>query len=92
MKILVFADVHYYGGNMETAIFSRTKKLVQYALPMLDALREKVCAACAPDICVNLGDIIHHSGYPEPRRRCAGSCHDGGKAAGVSLSVLFASG
>jgi 3',5'-cyclic AMP phosphodiesterase CpdA len=58
MKILVFADVHYYGGNMETAIFSKTKKLVQYALPMLDTLREKVCAACAPDICVNLGDII----------------------------------
>ena len=58
MRILIFADVHYYGGDMQTAIFSTTKKLVRYALPMLDTLRETVCTEFSPDICVNLGDII----------------------------------
>ncbi len=57
MKILLFSDTHYYGGDMETAIFSKTKKLVEYALPMLDALQEK-CAEYAPDLCLHLGDLI----------------------------------
>ena len=26
MKILVFADVHYYSGDMETAIFKKNKE------------------------------------------------------------------
>lgn len=58
MKLTVFADVHYFGGDLETAIFSRTKKLVQYALPLLDALAERVNREYHPDLCVNLGDII----------------------------------
>ena len=57
MKLLLFSDVHYYGGDMETAIFSKTKKLVQYALPMVDALRE-TCAELHPDLCLHLGDLI----------------------------------
>ena len=58
MKLLIFADVHYYGGDMETAIFSKTKKLVQYALPLLDALADRMSREYHPDLCVNLGDII----------------------------------
>lgn len=33
MRILVFADVHYFGDDLETAIFSRTKKLVENGIP-----------------------------------------------------------
>ena len=40
MKLLVFSDLHYFAGDMETAIFNTKKKLVRYALPMLDRLTE----------------------------------------------------
>ena len=36
MKILVFADLHYFGGTVKT--FNTERKLVQFALPMLKAL------------------------------------------------------
>ena len=35
MKLLIFADLHYFGGDISTAIFNTEKKQVQYALPML---------------------------------------------------------
>lgn len=59
MKILVFSDLHYFGGDAEK--FHSDRKLVQYALPMLDAFigvaeDEKVSLA------VNLGDIIQDTG------------------------------
>jgi len=55
MKILVFTDLHYFGGDMIR--FDSTKKLVQYAEPYLDrfiriAKQEEIAFA------VNLGDII----------------------------------
>ena len=58
MKILVFSDLHYYAGDMETAIFNKKRKLVRYALPMLDRLTEVANEEYLPDIVVNLGDII----------------------------------
>ncbi len=58
MKIIVFADVHYFAGDIETAIFNTDKKLVRYALPMLDKLTEKINNEHMADLAVNLGDII----------------------------------
>ena len=57
MKVIVFADLHYFAGDLETAIFNTKKKLVRYALPFFD----KLCARagdCHADLCVNLGDSI----------------------------------
>lgn len=58
MKIVVFADVHYFGGDMEKARFNTQKKLVKYAIPLLDKLTETVNADDTVGACVNLGDII----------------------------------
>ncbi len=58
MKLIVFSDLHYYGGDRETAIFGKTKKLTQYALPMLEQLIEKVNLEYRPDAVINLGDSI----------------------------------
>lgn len=58
MKIIVFSDLHYFAGDMESAIFNTKKKLVKYALPMLDKLTEKINSEYKADITVNLGDII----------------------------------
>ena len=58
MKIIVFADVHYFAGELESAIFNKKKKLVQYSLPMLDRLTEKINGEYNAAFAVNLGDII----------------------------------
>lgn len=55
MKILVFTDLHYYGGDNPQ--FNTSKKLVKYALPMLDELM-KIAESENVDFVVNLGDII----------------------------------
>lgn len=62
MKILVFADLHYYGGDVKN--FNSERKLVEFAVPILNELiqtaqREQVCAV------VNLGDIIQDAGNKE---------------------------
>ena len=58
MKIIIFADVHYFAGDLETAIFNKKNKLVRYAIPLLDILSEKARDEHGADMCVNLGDII----------------------------------
>lgn len=58
MKILLFSDLHCFSGDLETSIFNRNKKLVQYALPMLERLIEIANEEYRPDLCVNLGDLI----------------------------------
>lgn len=58
MKIIAFADVHYFAGDLESAIFNTKRKLVSYALPMLDRITEKINNEYKPDLAVNLGDII----------------------------------
>jgi len=57
MKIVVFADVHYFGGDLETALFNKNKKLVQYAVPLLEKLAG-VINTTDVHVAVNLGDII----------------------------------
>ena len=54
MKLLIFGDLHYFGGDISTARFDPEKKQVRYALPML----EHVMKTCDADVCVNLGDLI----------------------------------
>ncbi len=54
MKLLIFGDLHYFGGDISTARFDPEKKQVRYALPML----EHVMKACDANVCVNLGDLI----------------------------------
>ena len=58
MKIIVFADLHYFAGDIERAIFNTKKKLVRYALPMLDALSERIKKEHKARFAVNLGDLI----------------------------------
>ena len=58
MKLIAYSDLHHYSGDRETAIFNKTQKLTQYALPMLDELIEKSNNVYKPDAIVNLGDSI----------------------------------
>ena len=58
MKIMLFSDLHYFAGDMETAIFNTKRKLVKYALPMLDRFTEMVNEEYKADFAVNLGDTI----------------------------------
>ena len=59
MKILVFSDLHYFGGDAEN--FHSDRKLVQYALPMLEALIG-VAKEEGVSLAVNLGDLIQDTG------------------------------
>ena len=58
MKIIAFGDLHYFAGDIESAVFNRQTKLVQYAVPMLEALTEKNRREHKADLAVNLGDLI----------------------------------
>ena len=58
MKLIVYADLHHYSGNRETAVFNKTQKLTQYAMPMMDELIDKVNNQFRPDAVINLGDSI----------------------------------
>ncbi len=58
MKLIIFSDLHYYGGDRATAIFGKSKKLTQYAPAMLEQLIAKVNNEYKPDAVVNLGDSI----------------------------------
>ena len=60
MKAIVFADLHYYGGDLDTAIFNKRQKLVSYSLPFFDKICERAESFCA-DACINLGDSIQDS-------------------------------
>jgi len=55
MKILIFADLHHYGGDEGS--YTSERKLVQFAVPMLDRLIETASSEKV-DAVVNLGDII----------------------------------
>ena len=61
MKLIIFTDLHYYGGDRATAIFGKTKKLTQYSIPMLEQLVQKVNKEYYPDAVINLGDSIQDS-------------------------------
>lgn len=66
MKLIIFTDLHYYGGDRATAIFGKTKKLTQYSVPMLEQLIQKVNNEYHPDAVINLGDSIQDSNTYEP--------------------------
>jgi alkaline phosphatase len=55
MKVLVFTDLHYYGGSQAYCISK--KKLVQFAEPMLDEFK-RISKEEKVDFVINLGDII----------------------------------
>lgn len=65
MKLILFTDLHHYHGDRETAIFGKSKKLTQYALPMLEQLIEKVNNEYKPDAVINLGDSIQDANDQE---------------------------
>ncbi len=66
MKLIIFTDLHYYGGDRATAIFGKTKKLTQYSIPMLEQLIQKVNNEYHPDAVINLGDSIQDSNTHDP--------------------------
>ena len=55
MKILIFSDLHYFGGTEK--VFNAKKKLVEYAEPMLKEI-SRIATYEKVDFVVNLGDII----------------------------------
>ena len=55
MKILVFTDIHYFGGKEK--LFNTKRKLVEFAEPMLDALKD-LSQKEEVSFAVNLGDLI----------------------------------
>ena len=55
MKLLVFTDLHYFGGKEK--LFNTKRKLVEFAEPMLDKLIE-IARDEKVDLVINLGDII----------------------------------
>ena len=67
MKILVFADLHYYGGDISQ--FNSEYKMVEFAVPMLEQLIE---TASREDVSlvVNLGDIIQDTDNKERDLEC----------------------
>lgn len=67
MKILVFADLHYYGGDEQR--FDSTRKLVKFAIPMLDELI-KIAENEDVSIVANLGDIIQDTNDKELDLEC----------------------
>lgn len=73
MKILVFADLHYFDGEERT--FNTQRKLVDFAIPMLDRLIEE---ANREDVTltVNLGDIIQDTWNKEKDIECLGYMFD----------------
>ena len=60
MKAIVFADLHYFCGDISTAIFNTRQKLVAYSLPFFDEICERA-ESFGADLCVNLGDSIQDS-------------------------------
>ena len=67
MKILVFADLHYFGG--EEKRFDTQVKLVEFAIPMLDKLIEYAKQEDV-SLVVNLGDIIQDTNNKELDIEC----------------------
>jgi len=67
VKILLFTDLHYYGGDNPR--FDTSKKLVKYALPMLDEFI-KIAEDENIDFVVNLGDIIQDTYDKEKDIEC----------------------
>lgn len=67
MKILVFSDLHRYDGNMEE--FHSERKLVQYALPMLEGFI-RVAKEEGVSLAVNLGDLIQDTNDKALDRAC----------------------
>lgn len=57
MRIIVFADVHYFMGDLSAARFNTKGKLVQFALELLEKLTDLINNSDV-DMCVNLGDLI----------------------------------
>ncbi len=55
MKILVFADLHYFGGERKG--FNAKRKLVEYAEPMIEEFK-RISAHENVSLVINLGDII----------------------------------
>ena len=62
MKVLVFTDLHYYGGTQAYCISK--KKLVQFAEPMLDEFK-RISKEEKVDFVINLGDIIQDTNNKE---------------------------
>ena len=58
MKLIAYTDLHHYAHDRESAIFNKTGKLTQYAMPMLFELIDKTNNEFKPDA-VQLPFIIY---------------------------------
>lgn len=57
-KMIVFSDLHYSPERPINNGSKTERKLIQYALPLLEQLIEKINNEINPDIVINLGDLI----------------------------------
>ena len=58
LKILIFSDLHFTEQLFDTFDFEKSSKLLQYALPLLDKLIDKINNEIKPDVVICLGDLI----------------------------------
>lgn len=70
MKIIAISDLHYFGGDIHSAIFNTNRKLVHHALPFLERLTERVNGDPSVDLFVNLGDLIQDTREKEGDLAC----------------------
>ena len=42
LKILIFSDLHFTEHLFDTFDFEKSRKLLQYALPLLDKIKKKL--------------------------------------------------
>lgn len=73
MKILLFADLHYFDGD--EILFDTNSKLVQFAIPMLDKLIETANKENVL-LTINLGDIIQDTNNKEKDIECLEYMYD----------------
>lgn len=57
-KIIIFSDIHYLDKRPEKLDFRLSRKLTQYAIPILEKLTDEINTNIKPDITINLGDLV----------------------------------
>ena len=55
---MIFSDLHFTEHLFDTFDFEKSSKLLQYALPLLDKIIDKINNEIKPDVVICLGDLI----------------------------------
>jgi len=58
MKLIIFSDIHYAPKPPVNNGSKIDRKLMQYSIPIIEQLIDKINNSIHPDVAVNLGDLI----------------------------------